>query len=276
MRYAQGSYPFCPDGETVVAFVDFIHLHCSMISREATGACAPQVHALLMDSARRHIARTGSAQGIFRPDPQSSCSQSAKHYFSGFTIISISEHTFTYSTDALEVLHAQDYQGHIHWHDGHGRFTIDACSAATSYGSNHPRFSADFAYHSLPFIMAPVSQAWYSTHGKVETPIPESPLPRAPKHALVVPESLTIPSTTPPSSSSPAPHSQHAKLPSKDYFNFVGYGLASPTPSLHGYFDGSPYMTPPTARMVDFGASPLSPALRAHSSTFGLSLGLVA
>jgi len=58
MMSAQGSYPFCPDDETVVAFVDFIHLYGRRILREANGACAPQMYASLMDGDRRYIARS--------------------------------------------------------------------------------------------------------------------------------------------------------------------------------------------------------------------------
>ena len=171
------------------------------------------------------------------------------------------------------MLHAQNYQGQFHWHDSQGRLTIDTCSAATSDGSNHHRFSADFAYHSLKVIMAPVLQAWSSPRTKVDTPAIEPPLlPRAPKHALAIPESLAIPSTASPAPSSPVPHSHDAKMPTKNYFDSPVYGRASPTPLQHGYFDGSPYKTPPTTRKVYFGASSHSSAQRAHSSAFGLSL----
>jgi hypothetical protein len=90
------------------------------------------------------------------------------HFFPGFTIIFLTKHTFTDSTGSMEVLHAHYYQGQFHLHDGQGRLTIDACSVATSDGSRHPRFSADFAYHSLPIILNPVLHAWNSTHAKTD------------------------------------------------------------------------------------------------------------
>ena len=69
------------------------------------------------------------------------------------------EHSFTDSTGSLKILPPRDYEGQFHWHDDQGRITIDACSIATSDGSRHPRFSADFAYHSLPTIMGPILHA---------------------------------------------------------------------------------------------------------------------
>ena len=51
----------CTDDETIVAFVDFIHLHGTKIMWEAKGASVPEVYVSHMDGARRHIVRTGSA-----------------------------------------------------------------------------------------------------------------------------------------------------------------------------------------------------------------------
>jgi hypothetical protein len=95
-------------------------------------------------------------------------------------------HRLDWCLHALEVLHAQDYQGQFHWHDSQGRLTIDTCSAATSDGSNHHRFSADFATHSLKVIMAPILQAWSSPRTKVDTPaIYRAPLTSACPEACV-------------------------------------------------------------------------------------------
>ncbi len=48
----------------------------------------------------------------------------------------------------VETLTPRDYQGQFHWHDGHGRLTIDASSYPLSTdGPRHPHFSADFAYY---------------------------------------------------------------------------------------------------------------------------------
>ncbi len=146
MKSAHGVYPICPNDETTVALVEFIHTHGTRILREAGGHRAPLIYASLMDGARSHVSKIGSAARVFRPDPQSSRQGTAKHYFPDFTIRFPSEHTLTDSTGNLEVLPPQDYQGQFHWHDGQGRLTIDACSTATSDGLAHPRFFADFAY----------------------------------------------------------------------------------------------------------------------------------
>jgi len=82
----------------------------------------------------------------------------------------------------------------FHWHDGMGRLTIDACSAATSDESTHPRFTADFAYHSLPIILGPVLQAWSKNMCSLDAPArAPSPTP-ARRHKLAQPELLHIPS----------------------------------------------------------------------------------
>jgi hypothetical protein len=103
------------------------------------------------------------------------------------------------STGSLEFLPPHDYQGQFHWHDGHGRLTIDACSTATSNGSAHPMFSADFAYHSLPIILGHVLQARSKTRGSLDSPA-QAPSPSPDHmHELAQPEFLHIPSpaTTP-------------------------------------------------------------------------------
>jgi hypothetical protein len=93
-------------------------------------------------------------------DPHSSHQDASKHYFLGFTTRFRAERTFRDSTGGLEVLQAQGYMGKFHWHDGPGRLAIDACSSVTSDGSQHPRFSAYLAYHSLPIILGYILQAW--------------------------------------------------------------------------------------------------------------------
>ena len=56
-----------------------------------------------------------------------------------------------------------------------------------------PRFSADFAYHSLPTIMAPILHAWTTPRGQSETlPTLQAPYP-APKHELARQEFLSFP-----------------------------------------------------------------------------------
>ena len=113
----------------------------------------------------------------------------------------------------------------------------------------------------------------------------ESPLPRAPKDELAVPESIIIPSNAFPASYDPAARGQDdaptksleqaSVLATRNYFESHGYERASSTPSQHGYFDGSPpYKTPPTARRVDFGTIPQSLAEKAQSTAFGLFLGM--
>jgi hypothetical protein len=114
MRSAQGAYPICPDNETTVAFVEFIHIHGTALLQAAKGAWAPRVYVSLMYGVRSHIARTGTTTRVFLPDNQSTKLQTAKHYLLGFTIKVLREHTFTDSTGGLEVLSPQVYQGHFH------------------------------------------------------------------------------------------------------------------------------------------------------------------
>jgi hypothetical protein len=93
--------------------------------------------------------------------------------------------------------------------------------------------------------MALILRAWNSSRAKVDTTTTESPLLRAPKHVLVVSESLTIPSSSSPASSSPEAYGQDDALyensestgvhATKNYFDFPGCESASPTPSQHGY-----------------------------------------
>jgi len=120
MRYAQGVYPICPDYDTTVAFVDFVHTHGSSLLRAARGTLAPRVYVPLIEGLRNHTMRIGSAAGVFRPDNQSNHLHSAKHYFPGFTIKFLVKHSFTDSTGGMEVLPSHGYQGQFHWHDGQG------------------------------------------------------------------------------------------------------------------------------------------------------------
>jgi len=160
MKSAQGVYPVIPDEGTAFAFVDFIHTRGTTILQAAGGLNAPQCYVSLMEGARQHITRTGSTAGILRPDSLSQAPGKAKHFLPGFTIRFIRDHQFINSSSILETLTLGDYQGQFHWHDGQGRLTIDASSyPLTPDGSNHPHFSADFAYYSLPILLGPVVQA---------------------------------------------------------------------------------------------------------------------
>jgi hypothetical protein len=199
LRSAQGIYPICQDDETAVSFMEFIHQHGTSILQATGGPWAPTIYVSLIDSARAHIASTGSAVGVFRTDPQSSQQGTAKHFFPGFSIRFLSEHSFVDSSGGSERMKPRNYQGQFHWHNGQGRLTIDACSAHTSDGSMNPRFSAEFAFHSLPLILTPVINAWNRSRATV-TLLPGPPAsPSVPKHARARTEYLKIPETpTPP------------------------------------------------------------------------------
>jgi hypothetical protein len=157
MKSAQGVYPVIPDEDTTFAFVEFIHTRGTAILQAVGSLGAPQCYVSLMEGARHHIARTCSTAGIFRPDSLSQAPGKAKHFLPGFTIRLVRDHQFTNSSGILETLTPGDYKGQFHWHDGQGRLTIYASSyPLTADGSNHPQFSADFAYYSLPILLGPV------------------------------------------------------------------------------------------------------------------------
>ena len=54
-------------------------------------------------------------------------------------------------------------------------------------------FSAEFAYYSLPIILAPILQAWYASRTSLETPLAASSPLQAPRHELAFPEFFYIP-----------------------------------------------------------------------------------
>ncbi len=86
------------DDNTPVAFVDFIHERGTTIFHRVGGPRAPQVYVSLMQGARSHIKRTGSAPSVLCPDSQAMVSGRAKHFFPGFTIRFNRGHAFVNST----------------------------------------------------------------------------------------------------------------------------------------------------------------------------------
>jgi hypothetical protein len=192
MRSTLWVYPICTDDTTVVAFVEFVQTHGSSLLQAARGPRAPRVYVSLIEGLRSPMMRTNYATWVFWLVNQINKQDNAKHYFTGFTIQFTKQHSFTDSSRGSEILPPQDYQGLFHWHDGQRHMNIDAWSITTSDGSRHPRFSADYAYQSLPTIMGQILQAWTASHGNAETiTIPES-LILAPKHDLARPAFLSF------------------------------------------------------------------------------------
>ena len=111
LRSAQGIYPICADNDAAVSFVEFIHTQGTQTLHAASGPWAPELYASLIGSARDHISSTGSRKGVFRPDSQSNQYSSAKHYFPGFSIRFLSEHSFLDSTGGTQSMPPGDYQG---------------------------------------------------------------------------------------------------------------------------------------------------------------------
>ena len=111
------------------------------------------------------------------PDALSQAPGKAKHFFLGFTIRFHQTHQFVTPACAFESLPPGDYHGQFHWHDGQCRMTIDASSPhLTADGSNHPHFSAEFAYYALPVILSPILQAW-ATSRTATLPNPKAQSP---------------------------------------------------------------------------------------------------
>ena len=112
MRSAQGVYPICEDDDTALAFVDFIHTRDTAILWAAWGPRAPQCYISLMEGARSHMTKIGSAVGVmFIPDSHAMTPGKAKHFFPGFTIRFLEAYSFTNSAGTVEILTQRDYQG---------------------------------------------------------------------------------------------------------------------------------------------------------------------
>ena len=159
-----------------------------------------------------------------------------------------------------------DYHGKIHWHDDRGRLTIDACSHQTSDGSSHPRFSAEFAYYSLPIIWAPILQAWIASRSSLEIPPISSSTYQTLRHELALPEFLSIPKcVTPPraarhddlpGSEGHLPHHPNGQAVSPRYYPHpLGQGNIPYSTPVFTPFDASYYETPPIRRRVNFVAN---------------------
>jgi len=228
-----------------------------------------------MEEARSHIARTGSTTGIFRPDSLAQAPGKAKHFFSRFTVRFMHDHQFVNSTGVLETLTPRDYQGQFQWHDGQGRLTIDAPSyPLTADGSNHPHFTADFAYYSLPVLLGSVIQAWVTARAAV-SPFRLALSPQQePRHELATAEFLRIPDGGLPhtghwalgsSSRAPAaaPSNFHGQPVHAPHFLAAGNSEAHP-PSRLLLLGPAPFSTPPMPKKVLFVDSPQSETQRTN------------
>jgi hypothetical protein len=91
-----------------------------------------------------HVARNGSAGGVFRPDNLAKTPKKAKNFFPRFSIRLPKDHIFANFTYTMVTLLVRDFKGQLHWLDGKGRITIDASSSLIEYGSSNPHSSADF------------------------------------------------------------------------------------------------------------------------------------
>ena len=108
------------------------------------------------------------------------------------------------STDGTQSMPPGDYQGQFHWHNGQERLTIDACFLHTANGSSNPRFTSDFAFHSLPILLTQVLNVWNSSIIGYQ-PATELHAP-VPRYALARPEFLKLPALpAPPLGTAPPP-----------------------------------------------------------------------
>jgi len=198
MRSAQGVYPVCAGEDTAVAFVEFIHDKAITILQEAGGIWAPHAYVSLMQRARNHVVRSGFTAGVCHPESQAAALEKVKHFFPLFTIRFRTEHSLVNAAKTLETLAPRDYQGQILWRDGRERLTIDLSSfPLASDGSRHPRFSADFAYYSLPVILATVIQAWNASRAATSPfNVGVSPTER-PRQDMATTEHICIPRRDP-------------------------------------------------------------------------------
>ena len=87
-----------------MAFVDYLHTSGTAILRAAGGPRAPQVFVSLMEGAKSHMAKTSSVARVFKPDSQAPTPRKAKHFFPGFIIRFLEEHSFTISAGTVETL----------------------------------------------------------------------------------------------------------------------------------------------------------------------------
>jgi len=173
-----------------------------------------------------------------------------------------------------------DYQGQFHWHNGQWRLTIDACSIHTSDRSFNPRFTADFAFHSLPILPTPVLIAWNPSTSA--TPHVTDTLAPLARHAMARPEFFKLPGPLAPPLGSAPPFPHHALRPLSQteapslspVIQTYPYPLtptASSIPNTQNIDDRSQaFATPPTSRKVLFGSSPQSLAQKSHSAAFGI------
>ena len=174
-----------------------------------------------------------------------------------------------------------DYQGQFHWHNGQGRLAIDAYSLHTADGSFNPRFTSDFAFHSLPIVLTPVLNAWNSSIIGAQ-PATELHAP-VPRHALARPEFLTMPRPPAPPLG-PAPptfphrtaqptHNSTAPLIPPTFHAYPLPPISAGSPTSRSVDISNPsvaFTTPPTNIRVFFGTSPQSLAQKSHSATFGI------